>query len=76
MTQDLNPKLSKEQAIEEMRKGLRIRFHSWWWGRYIKIRGSMFVSEKGQIYTPDEILTANHGWQIYDESRDGEHNES
>jgi len=71
--------LSKEQAIAEMRAGKKVRYHTWWWGRFIKFGKSngheVVLSDKRHVYAVAEIMTENKGWEIYDEAQHGAHNE-
>lgn len=57
----------------------KIRYHSWWWGRWIMWDGRRWVDDSGNFY--GEKTFASHfgilddgGWESYEEEKHGKHN--
>jgi len=67
--------MTKSQALEAMKNGQMIRYHSWWWGRFIRKAGTKLVDESGKPFAPSDILTEKDGWEVYDEEKHGKHHE-
>jgi hypothetical protein len=66
-----------EEALAAMKIGSKVRYSSWWWGRYIYIDQGQITYENGRIVDVDPWFPAGKlSWEIYDEERHGAHNEN
>ena len=59
--------MNVDTAVAEMLKGNKIRWKSWWWGRYIHLVKGQIKDNEGKNFPKDE-MTQKEGWEIYNES--------
>lgn len=65
-----------QAAKAAMRWGKRVRYKSWWWGRYIQMIDGFIVHEDGRLASENGgFENGKLSWEIYDEQKHGAHNE-
>lgn len=65
-----------QAARAAMVAGQKVRYKSWWWGRYIYMEGKKILHENGVPVGIDAGFTNGKlDWEIYDEAKHGAHNE-
>jgi hypothetical protein len=66
--------MTGDEGIEYMLFGGKIRFHTWWWGRYIHMDKGEVIDESGRHF-PKQQVKDNSFWEEYMEYIHGEQNE-
>ena len=68
--------MSLPEAMQLLKSGHPIRFHSWWWGRHVVLSGRKLLDQDGVSVERGEALAAEYGWEIYVEERHGAANDT
>ena len=48
-----------------MRLGSRVRYHTWWWDKWITLEGKYIVDDSGVTTEPEAMMTRNDGWELF-----------
>lgn len=51
-------------AVRQLKKGIKVRFHTWEKGEYIENRGGRIFDKNGFWWRPSQFETLSSGWEV------------
>jgi hypothetical protein len=68
--------MTSKEAMVFMARGGKVRYKTWWWGRYLAMDKAQLLTESGNTFPRKEFdLETSNDWEEYDEIKHGTQNE-